>query len=308
VTAASATQTVARASAVTAWLFPGQGAEAAGALRVRPGPTADLVTRAGHALGVDLARIIATGEPRLGRTEIAQPALIAVCLGIAEELEGRGESPEVVAGHSLGELAAAATAGCLSAADAVDLAVERGLAMAEAARAHPGAMAAVRADDAAALEPLLAIGRARGRITVAAHNAPTQWVLSGDRAAIAAVGAATPATVLPTEGAWHSDAMAAAAERWLRALRGVRFQPPSRPLILNRTGRALGPGDDLAALLAGQLTRPIAWTATLRTAAERGATRFVAIGPGKALRGLCRETLGASCNVVVASGNVDGGR
>jgi [acyl-carrier-protein] S-malonyltransferase len=302
VTAAGAIPAASRASAVTAWLFPGQGAEAAGVLRVRPGPTADLVARAGQALGVDLARIIATGEPRLGQTEIAQPALIAVCLGIAAELEGGGESPDMVAGHSLGELAAVAVAGCLTAADAVDLAVERGLAMAEAARAHPGAMAAVRADDAAALDQLLEIGRARGPITVAAHNAPTQWVLSGDRAAIAAVAAAAPAALLPTEGAWHSDAMAAAEQRWLRALRGVRFQPPRRPLVLNRAGRALGPGDDLAALLAGQLTRPIAWIAALRTLAELGATRFAAIGPGKALRGLCRETLGASCNVVVVSG------
>src|SRR4029077_5815445 len=94
--------------------------------------------------------IIATGEPRLGRTEIAQPALIAVCLGIAEELEARGERPDLVAGHSLGELAAAAVAGCVPAATAIDLAVERGLAMAEAARAHPGAMAAGPADRARA--------------------------------------------------------------------------------------------------------------------------------------------------------------
>jgi [acyl-carrier-protein] S-malonyltransferase len=286
----------------TSWLFPGQGAEAAGALRVRPGPTAELVARAGRALGLDLARIIANGEPRLGRTEIAQPALIAVCLGIADEMEARGETPDAVAGHSLGELTAAAVAGCLSPADAVDLAVERGLAMAEASRAHPGAMAAVRADDAGAVERLLDIGRGHGRITLAARNAPTQWVLSGDRAAILAVAAATPATLLPTQGAWHSDAMAAAEQRWLRALRGVRFQPPRRALILNRTGRALGEGEDLARLLAGQLTRPIAWTDALGTLAALGISRFVAIGPGKALRGLCRETLGTACEVVVASG------
>jgi [acyl-carrier-protein] S-malonyltransferase len=283
-------------------LFPGQGAEAAGALRVRPGPVAELVARAGRALGLDPARIITAGEPRLGRTDIAQPALTAVCLGIAQELEARGEAPDAVAGHSLGELAAAAVAGCLSPADAVDLAVERGLAMAEASRAHPGAMAAVRADDNAAVERLLDIGRAQGRISVAARNAPTQWVLTGDRAAILAVSAATAATLLPTQGAWHSEAMAAAEQRWLRALRGVRFQAPRRTLILNRSGRALAAGEDLATLLAGQLTRPIAWTDALATLAALGISRFVAIGPGKALRGLCRETLGTACDVVVASG------
>jgi [acyl-carrier-protein] S-malonyltransferase len=141
---------------------------------------------------------------------------------------------------------------------------------------------------------------------VAAHNAPTQWVVSGDRDAIAAIAAASPATVLPTEGAWHSEAMATAEQRWVRALRGVRLQAPHRPLILNRTGRALTPGDDLAGVLAGQLTRPIAWTEALRSLAKLGATRYVAIGPGKALRGLCRETLGVSCDVVVASGERGG--
>jgi len=294
--------TAERPVARSAWLFPGQAAEAAGTLSVRPGRGAELTARAGRALGLDLARIIAHGEPRLGRTEIAQPTLMTTCLGIAEELEANGEVPDAVTGHSLGELTAATVTGCLSANDALDLAVERGLAMAEAARAYPGAMAAVRADDDAAVERLLEIGRGHGRITIAARNAPTQWVLSGDRGAIFAIAAATPATLLPTQGAWHSEAMAAAEQRWLRALRGVRFQAPRRTLILNRTGRALRVGEDLATLLAGQLTRPIAWTEALQTLSGLGVTRFVALGPGKALRALCRETLGNDCAVEVTSG------
>jgi [acyl-carrier-protein] S-malonyltransferase len=291
----------ARAPAPIAWLFPGQGAEAAGALRVRPGPTAELVAYAGRELGVDLAGVIRSGDPRLARTEIAQPALVAVCLGITQELEASGAAPDAVAGHSLGELSAAAVAGCLGVTDAIDLAVARGAAMGDAAREHPGVMAAVRADNLATVERLLEIGQRHGRIVIAAHNAPTQWVVSGDRAAVLAVAAATPATLLPTQGAWHSDAMAAAEEQWLRSLRAARIQPARRTLILNRTGRALQTGDDLATLLAGQLTRPIAWSEGLQTLAGLGITRFVAVGPGRALRGLCRETLGERCDVVIAS-------
>lgn len=290
------------APARTAFLFPGQGAETSGALRIRPGPVTRLLARASRALGVDIARVVARGDPLLGRTEIAQPALIAVCLGIAEELAGRGVLPDAVAGHSLGELAAVAAAGCLSAEQAVDLAVERGRLFAEAARDAPGALVAVRVDDAPTLARLLDLGRAQGRITVAAHNAPTQWVLSGDRSALTAVAVATPATFLPTGGAWHSQAMAPVEDRWLHLLRAANLRPTRCTLIVNRRGAAVEPGDDLAVLLAGQLTRPIAWVETLETLTTLGVNRWITVGPGKALRGLCRETLGPDCSVEMASG------
>jgi [acyl-carrier-protein] S-malonyltransferase len=287
---------------MTAWLFPGQGAEAGGRLRVRRGPMTRLLEHAGRALGMDLAFAIAHGDPALSRTEIAQPALVAVCLGIADELEAEGVVPDAVAGHSLGELAATAVAGCISVEDAIGLAVERGRLMAEAARERPGAMAAVRASDEAAVERLVAFGRAGGRLTIAGRNSPTQWTLSGDRAALDALAATMPVTFLPTSGAWHSEAMAEAEDRWLAILRLVAFRPARRPLILNRDGRALRAGDDPAALLAGQLTRPLEWLQTLETLAQMGVAKWVTIGPGRGLRALCREALGASVNVVMASG------
>jgi [acyl-carrier-protein] S-malonyltransferase len=289
------------APARTAWLFPGQGGTLAGALRVTPGPVARLLARAGEALGVDLPRLVATGDPRLARTEVAQPALVAVCLGIARELEARDGGPDVVAGHSLGELTAAAFAGYFSDEEAIELAVERGRAMAACARARPGAMAAVRTEDPAEVDRWLARGRARGEAVLAAHNAPTQWVLSGDRGALAAIAETTALTFLATDGAWHSPRMAPAQERWGARLRAARLDPPSRTLILN-CGRAAAPGEDLAALLAGQLTRPIDWVASLRTLQELGVARIVALGPAKALRGLCRETLGTDVPVALVTG------
>lgn len=287
---------------LTAWLFPGQGAEAGGRLRARRGPVTRLLEHAGRALRIDLASAMALGDPALSRTEIAQPALVAVCLGIAEELEAAGAVPDVVAGHSLGELTAIAVAGCLCAEDAIELAVERGRLMAEASHERPGAMAAVRANDEGSIERLLALGRARGRLTIAARNSPTQWVLSGDRAALDALAATTPVSFLPTGGAWHSEAMAEAEERWLVILRRADFRPARRALILNRGGRALRAGDDPAALLAGQLTRPLEWLGTLETLAHMGVAKWVTVGPAQALRGLCRETLGTSAPIVMVSG------
>jgi [acyl-carrier-protein] S-malonyltransferase len=302
VTVAGARPSFALEAAPTAWLFPGQGAEAAGRLRSGPGRATRLLERAGRALELDLVAAVDRGDPRLARTAVAQPTLVALCVGIAQDLEAAGEVAHAVAGHSLGELSAMAAAGCLAAEDAVDLAVERGRLMAEAARESPGGMVALRASDRGEIERLLALARASGRIAVAARNSPTQWVLSGDRRAIGAVAAATPVTVLPTGGAWHSEAMAEAETRWLAVLRGATFRPPRCPLILNRHGRALEVGDDPAALLAGQLTRPVEWWGSIEALARLGVARGRAIGPGQALRALCREILGDAVDVIVEAG------
>jgi [acyl-carrier-protein] S-malonyltransferase len=282
-----------------AFLFPGQGSEGpgmGGALLERPGPVRELLGRASHALGLDLAAAIARGSPALTRTDVSQPALTAVCIGIAQELAATGIHPEAVCGHSVGELAAFCVAGCLDPEEAVDCAVERGKLMAEAARRAPGGMAAVRVRE----DDLPAV-LAAGAVELAAHNAPEEWVVSGGRAALAAVAARFPAVPLSVSGPWHSRAMAEAEARFRERLRIVRWRRPRIALVANATGDCVT-DEELADLLAGQLTRPVRWATALRTLLQGGISSWRVVGPGRILRGLCRANLGPAARIIVSDG------
>jgi len=214
------------------------------------------------------------------RTEVAQPALVAVALSAARVLAAEGVTPDVVAGHSIGELAAWSVAGGARPTDTLRLAAQRGRAMAEAARISPGAMCAVRSAE---------IGDVQlPRGVVEAVENPGQRVFSGPVAAIRALGVGTP---VATSGAWHSPAMESAKPAFETALASVRPQPLSCPLISNRDGALVA--DDKAARLhlVEQLTSPVRWTACLSTLAAMGVTEIVLLGPGKILAQHCRVAL-----------------
>jgi [acyl-carrier-protein] S-malonyltransferase len=287
----------------TAFLFPGQGTplHGLGAERLgRAGPVRELLGAASDGLGLDLVRALLSGDPIATKTEVAQPATVAVTLGLALEREAAGVRADAGAGHSLGELAAVAFAGCLSAEEAIRAAITRGKLMGEAARRSPGAMAAVRCEDERRIEQLLEEGRKHGALDLAARNAPSQWVLSGDRAALGAVAALTPLTLLPITGPWHSQAMAGAAAAWEAELRAYRWQSPRHLLVLSGTGQPAPPGGDLPAALASQLHRPVMWMQAIRSLHTAGVSRFVPLESGRVLRSLCREILGQDCEVVAA--------
>jgi [acyl-carrier-protein] S-malonyltransferase len=223
---------------------------------------------------------------------------VAVSLALAHDREQAGEAAEAVAGHSLGELAAVALAGCLSAEQAIEAAVVRGRLMAEAARARPGGMVAIRCASEATLPLIVEQARQHGALAVAARNSPEQWVLSGDRAALGAVVAFAPATILPVAGPWHSPAMAQAANLWEPMLRRLSWRPPRRRLVLAGRAAWAEPDCDVPAALLGQLTQPVRWLESIQLMAGSGLSRFVTVGPGRALAGLCREILGARAEVI----------
>jgi [acyl-carrier-protein] S-malonyltransferase len=264
------------------FLFPGQGAEQPGmggdALK-RPGPVRTLLDRASRSLDVELAEIVERGTPQLARPEIGQPALLAIEIGLALE---SGVQPALVAGHSAGELAAFCLAGCLEPEETIDLVVARARFQAEAAAQAKGTMVAVRAASEAELPPY----------ELAAHNSPDEWVLTGERSALAPLG-----TVLPVGGPWHSRAMAPAADRWRPVLARAQWKPPRAKLIVNATGSELA-GDPVEAL-AGQLTRPVRWAESMQTLKALGGSRWHVFGPGRVMRGLCRANLGHDANVVM---------
>ncbi len=269
----------------TALLFAGQGV-------APPWIAAELVARAearllvealGDATGQDGARLLLRGGAAFARTEVLQPALVTACLIAATALADAGVEAAAVCGHSLGELAAWAAGGFVSATDAIAVAAVRGRLMAREAARFPGGMAVVTGDVAAAL--------ACGSLVVAARNAPEETVLAGDAAAIAAVVAAGRGKKLDVAGAWHSAAMAGAVAELEAALAAVPQRGSRSLFVSNRDGRVAEPAA-IPTLLAGQLVRPIEWTAAARTLAALGVTRYVVAGPGRVVRALLRANLG----------------
>jgi [acyl-carrier-protein] S-malonyltransferase len=290
----------------TAFLFPGQGSQEVGMGRDLFGKDAfadELAAIASAEIGEDVARICARGpDKRLAETQVLQPALTVVSLALWRRLGEAGIRADVVAGHSLGELPALAAAGMAHPRDAVLLAAARGRAMAEAAEKKAGAMLAVNGLDersvAAAIAPFVPLGA----LAMAAINAPSQIVVSGDAQLVAEVERALTGkrgvTVarLRVAGAWHSPHMRPATEAFWAALERLEMTGAARateaiPMVFNRHGHVASGPKDVRDLLAGQLESPIRFDAVMRRLAEMKVTDFVEIGPGNVLRGLVRRNL-----------------
>ena len=287
-----------------AFLFPGQGERRVHeSLRFvsRAADGQALCEEAARAADVPLSRLL-TRPALLDRTDVLQPVLTAVCLHLAGELSRQGITPQVVLGHSAGEIAAFAAAGAVSAQQAISLSATRGRLMAREAARKPGAMAALATSDPGVIEEALAIGRRAGSLVIASYNAPDETVLSGDLAAISAVLSASPtrATRIPTFGAWHSPAMEGALSSFRAAIDETSTRPLACDVVVNRTGErvgrageASGAGDraDLGALLGEQLVRPVMLRQGL-TAVRGLADAVVLVGPGAVLRSLWHRNFG----------------
>jgi [acyl-carrier-protein] S-malonyltransferase len=277
-----------------AFLFPGQGAkgtlEALGSAAENPRGRA-LVDRAASAAGISIARLFERGGRELERTEVLQPVLTAITLFVSAELQAAGVRPRVVAGHSLGELAAASAAGWLAPEDAVSIAALRGRLMAREALSRPGGLLALKSGAEDVVRGALELGGASGAIAIGAMNAPDEVVLTGDMAALRAVAAAFPSTRVPVSGAWHSEAMAGAVEELREALRrGIRSDARTGDseigFVCNRDGSFVTRGEAVADLLAEQIALPVLWSRVLATALSpsAGVTDVVTVGPGAVLR------------------------
>ena len=269
---------------VTAILFPGQGSQTPDMRQnvadVRP----DLLSLAAEVVGGDPFARAEEG------TRFAQPAIFCASLAGWEAL-GR-PSADFMAGHSLGELAALVAAGCLSERDGLELVTLRGKLMQESGeRAGDGSMLALMGDGAADHAPELA--EAHG-LSVANDNSPQQVVLSGDRRAFDETIAAAKELglrpmELPVTGAFHSPMMAEAVPSFTAALERVEVSPPRGVTVLSAVTAA--PFEDVRAQLAQALTMPVRWREVMLAMRDRGAERFVEVGPGRVLTGLVKRTL-----------------
>jgi malonyl CoA-acyl carrier protein transacylase len=241
----------------------------------------DLLAQAREELGLDPFEQIADG------THFAQPAIY--CASLAHFKRAGSPAGGLIAGHSLGELAALVAGGALAAEEGLRLAVIRGRLMEEAAGQSPGGMMAVLGGEDATVRELAA----GFELTVANDNAPGQVVLSGASDALGEARRKVRAdglkTIrLPVAGAFHSPLMASAAEKFRAVLDGVEFAPPRVPVF---SSTAAAPFVEPRDCLAAALTQPVIWQATLKRLRADGARSFLETGPGGVLTGLVRRTL-----------------
>jgi [acyl-carrier-protein] S-malonyltransferase len=264
-------------------LFPGQGSQAAGMReqveRWRP----DLLLLARAAVGDDPFERADEG------TRFAQPAIFCAALAGWQRLRDDFE-PELMAGHSLGEISALVAAGAMDAEDGLNLVAARGSLMQDAAEsAGGGGMLAVRVTDREQLADVIA----DTGVTLANDNSPEQVVVSGpddalERAERELRERGVRAKRLPVAGAFHSPAMESAVPEFRERLGEVELGAPSVPVLSCVTAE---PFDDVRERLAQALTRPVRWLDVMRELRARGATHFVETGPGKVLTGLVRRSL-----------------
>jgi [acyl-carrier-protein] S-malonyltransferase len=278
-----------------AFMFPGQGSFGAGmgrdiALEV---PEAMAVYEEGsEAAGIDLKDLCFDRPVEdLMATEVQQPALVATSLAIDAALRARGIKPDVVVGHSVGEYSALGSARSLSVRDAIQLVRDRGLAMADAARAHPGSMAAILG---LADEAVEALCRKISNVWPANYNCPGQLVISGETPSVdeACVEAeregARRAVRLRVSGAFHSPLVARAAEALRPAVERVHLAEGRATFMSTVTAR-VEDAQRYRELLIEQLTSPVRSTQAARELVNQGVTTFVEVGPGNVLSGLLKR-------------------
>lgn len=281
-----------------AFLFAGQGAQ-------HPGMCADLIASEPAAKAVfdaaDAARpgtteqCLSGTKEELSSTINTQPCVFAADLACARALAARGVEPAVVAGFSLGEVAALTFAGAYTDEQGFDLVCHRAELMADAAERNPGAMRAVVKLDSETVERLAAEA---GEAWPVNYNSPLQTVVAGTEEACERLDALVKdakgrCMKVAVSGAFHSPFMAD-AERGLADYLADGHMPaePRVPVLANRTAEPY-PADagERASLLSSQVANSVQWVRTLRRMADDGVDTFVEVGPGKTLTGLVTRTL-----------------
>jgi [acyl-carrier-protein] S-malonyltransferase len=276
---------------------PGQGAQTPGFLTPwldLPG-AADRVAAWSDAIGLDLAHYGTQADADAIRdTAVAQPLLVAAGLLAAEALGDTlaANKPGAVAGHSVGEITAAAYAGVLTDDAALALVRKRGLAMADAAAITETGMAALLGGDPEVTIPHLE----RLGLTPANVNGAGQIVAAGTAEQIAALADDKPEGVrrvvpLKVAGAFHTHHMAPAVDALEEAAKALDVADPKLTYVSNRDGKAVASGSDIVSRLVGQVANPVRWDLCMETFKELGATAMIELCPGGTLTGLAKRAL-----------------
>ncbi len=279
-----------------AFVFPGQGAQFVGMGKdlYENNPLAkELFEKANDILGYRITDIMFDGtDEELKQTKVTQPAVFlhsvikALCLG--EEFK-----PNMVAGHSLGELSALVAAGAISFEDGLKLVYARAMAMQKACDMAPSTMAAIVGLDDEVIEKICEeVSGADGVVVAANYNCPGQLVISGNIEAINAAceklkaAGAKRALPLKVGGAFHSPLMQPAKDELQAAIEKTEFKAPLCPVYQNVDGKPHTEPEEIKANLIAQLTSSVRWTSCVKNMIEDGADDFTECGPGKALQGM----------------------
>ncbi len=279
-----------------AYIFPGQGAQFTGMgldLYENSPLAKELFNQANEILGFNITDIMFEGTPEeLKETKVTQPAIFLHSVILSKVL-GDAFKPEMVAGHSLGELSALVANGVLTFEDGLRLVSKRALAMQKACEAQESTMAAVLGLEDKVVEDGCA--EVDGVVVAANYNCPGQLVISGEVEAINKAcevlteKGARRALVLPVGGAFHSPLMEPAREELAAAISATMFNEPTCPVYQNVVAKAVTNPEEIKENLIAQLTAPVRWTQCIQAMIADGGTEFIEVGPGKVLQGLMRK-------------------
>lgn len=279
-----------------AYIFPGQGAQFSGMgldLYKSSTQAATLFEEANKILGFEITKIMFEGTAdELKETKVTQPAIFLHSV-IMSKVLGDAFQPDMVAGHSLGELSALVANGTLNFEDGLRLVSQRALAMQKACELQPSTMAAVLGLEDQIVEDTCA--EIDGIVVAANYNCPGQLVISGEIAAVEKAcevlkeKGARRALLLPVGGAFHSPLMEPARAELAAAIEGTQFHTPKCPVYQNVTTTAITSPEEIQKNLMLQLTAPVKWTQSVQQMLADGATLFTEVGPGKVLQGLVKK-------------------
>lgn len=279
-----------------AYIFPGQGAQFVGMGKdlYENHPLAkELFMQANEILGFHITEIMFNGtEEQLKETAVTQPAIFLHSV-IMSQVLGKDFTPDMVAGHSLGEFSALVAAQALSFEDGLRLVSQRAAAMQKACELSQGTMAAILGLADALVEELCQ--DVPGIVVPANYNCPGQLVISGELKSVENAcelmksQGAKRALILPVGGAFHSPLMAPAREELAQAIEEVTITKPRCPIYQNVPTTAVIAPSEIKKNLIEQLTAPVKWTQSVERMIADGATDFIEVGPGKVLQGLVKK-------------------
>ena len=278
-----------------AYVFPGQGAQFTGMgkdLYENSDVAKELFNKANEILGFDIKTIMFEGSAEdLKQTKVTQPAVFLHSVILAKTLVDF--KPEMVAGHSLGEISALVANETLDFESGLKLVYKRALAMQAACEANPSTMAAILGLEDEVVEK--ACEEIDGVVVAANYNCPGQLVISGEIEAVNKACeklkelGAKRALVLPVGGAFHSPLMKPAEEELAKAIEETNFNTPICPVYQNVTTTAVTDPSEIKKNLIAQLTAPVKWTQSVQNMIADGATEFIEVGPGNTLQGLVKK-------------------